>query len=594
MTRRYLILITALLVVGCGADDRAAMLSAPPPAKAGAQALVSNGVASFSGKYAYYTISKTASGWNVQHVSGSPTTVSLATKTLLFADMAVSLDQDGNAAKAYRVYRAAFDRPADTCGLSSWIGHLDRGMSLQTVAEHFISSAEFQSRYGANLSNAAFVDQLYRNILHRPADQAGLNYWVWILDSRTDTRAGVLANFSEGAENRQQVLASIESGIAYPIVSGTPVSLLPAKRIETRLAISSISPASIATQMFAGQYTSMSMSGTLSGDMNVLSGRSLYIYAIARDGEPSLVNGQPSVSVNQTTRSATVTLTSAKPVSCPGTYAGNIVVRVCLDQLCETEVANSGRVVPYNITVKPGVALGNHTVALNSPFGTMPESVTVPVTLAPEVTSWEVGSFNSDGRVKVSKAGDGSNNIVVSAPKMLAPGTTATDPYVSISATIGGQRLSQPLEVSYSSLASSVKYSLVQPNGAYFVVKQNYPYMAPEQDLSVIVPADSGNLSGTSIESRTTEYLSWPAAANNYPYRNGSNQPLNAGWLYAGISYGPYNIGAHYRGSATVQACYGGPCLPVGRYTARVPIRYRDPAGSTTLFYYPVTMDIVP
>jgi hypothetical protein len=89
---------------------------------------------------------------------------------------------------------------------------LEGGASLQTVADGFVASTEFQTTYGA-LNNNDFVTLLYHNVLHRPPDPAGLSNWVGLLNSGQDTRAQVAVGFSESPEHIGNTAAHIDSGI---------------------------------------------------------------------------------------------------------------------------------------------------------------------------------------------------------------------------------------------------------------------------------------------------------------------------------------------------------------------------------------------
>ena len=133
---------------------------------------------------------------------------------LQFTDGTLAFDLDGNAGQAYRIYQAAFDRTPDTAGLAYWINSMDAGTSLIDVSSGFIASREFASVYGANSTNATFVDKLYEHVLGRDGEAAGITYWNNQLAAGED-RAHVLANFSESAENIQGVSAAIHDGIWY-------------------------------------------------------------------------------------------------------------------------------------------------------------------------------------------------------------------------------------------------------------------------------------------------------------------------------------------------------------------------------------------
>lgn len=132
-----------------------------------------------------------------------------------FKDVAVALDIDGEGGQAYRLYQAAFDRTPDKVGLGYWIAQLDSGTSLEAVARSFVASPEFAALYGVRPTNAQMITQFYENVLHRAPDQAGVNYWVDILDRGQDTVANVLADFSESQENYAQLIGVMKNGVEY-------------------------------------------------------------------------------------------------------------------------------------------------------------------------------------------------------------------------------------------------------------------------------------------------------------------------------------------------------------------------------------------
>ena len=158
--------------------------------------------------------------FSVQDKAGTEGTDTLLNiERLQFSDIAVGFDIDGNAGAAYRLYQAAFNRTPDLAGLGYWIASIDKGDSLTSVANNFVISSEFATLYGANNPNSAFINNLYLNVLHRPADQQGLDYWLAELTSGSQSRATVLIGFSESTENQTQVIAKISNGIDYTFYS---------------------------------------------------------------------------------------------------------------------------------------------------------------------------------------------------------------------------------------------------------------------------------------------------------------------------------------------------------------------------------------
>ena len=97
-----------------------------------------------------------------------------------------------------RLYLAVFDRAPDDAGKQYWVDEYMSGMSLVTIAESFMTSDEWKLTYG-DVSNEEFVDLMYQNVLDRPFDTAGKQYWGNLLTSGT-SRASILLGFSESAE----------------------------------------------------------------------------------------------------------------------------------------------------------------------------------------------------------------------------------------------------------------------------------------------------------------------------------------------------------------------------------------------------------
>ncbi len=98
----------------------------------------------------------------------------------------------------YRLYGAALGREPDAPGLDFWVGLMERGASLQSVADAFAGSPEFRSRYGSP-DDTAFVTLLYHNVLKRAPDPAGLSGWLSDLHAGA-SQASVLAGFSDSPE----------------------------------------------------------------------------------------------------------------------------------------------------------------------------------------------------------------------------------------------------------------------------------------------------------------------------------------------------------------------------------------------------------
>jgi Ca2+-binding RTX toxin-like protein len=154
-------------------------------------------------------------GASINSVAGGPeggTDTLVSIEELRFVDGALSFDVNGIAAQVMRLYDATLDRQPDQAGLDVQIRALASGATtLQALANAFVASAEFQSRYGA-LSNQQFVEQLYRFSLDREGDAAGIALQVNALNTGT-SRAALVVGFSESAEHRLLTQPILNAGL---------------------------------------------------------------------------------------------------------------------------------------------------------------------------------------------------------------------------------------------------------------------------------------------------------------------------------------------------------------------------------------------
>lgn len=99
-------------------------------------------------------------------------------------------------AQVWRLYQAFFLRQPESSGFNYWLRKRSTGASLTTIAYQFATGPEFISRYG-NLSDPAYVDLVYNNVLCRVPEASGRNYWIALLTSGNLTRWDMMINFAE-------------------------------------------------------------------------------------------------------------------------------------------------------------------------------------------------------------------------------------------------------------------------------------------------------------------------------------------------------------------------------------------------------------
>jgi Ca2+-binding RTX toxin-like protein len=184
-------------------------------------------VAVYQGARENYTITRVKEGelqvsysgpiiaiWPPPPTEGIDTLIDV--ERIAFNDATIAYGQTRNAAQAYRIYKAAFNRTPDNSGLGYWIAQMDKGMDVVSVAARFIDSSEFRSLYRQNPTDAEFLTKVYSNVLARSPDAAGLAWWVNEMKTNpAKTWQKVLADFAESTENQANVASLIANGIEY-------------------------------------------------------------------------------------------------------------------------------------------------------------------------------------------------------------------------------------------------------------------------------------------------------------------------------------------------------------------------------------------
>jgi len=172
----------------------------------------------FSGNMASYTLRDETWGFSATAANGEMDGL-FNVERVKFADGYKAIDIDGAAGEVFRLYQAIFDRAPDLGGMGYWLHRRDTGSDLMQLANEFMSikapdgTVEFETLYGANLTNQQFVTELYDNVLNRAPDAGGEAYWLQQI--QLHSRAQILMAFSESAENKVNVVDLIAQGIEY-------------------------------------------------------------------------------------------------------------------------------------------------------------------------------------------------------------------------------------------------------------------------------------------------------------------------------------------------------------------------------------------
>ena len=127
--------------------------------------------------------------------------VGFATKDDLIADLTMAPPRRNAAGSVYRSFHVAYQRRPDLTEIRAWLKRYEAGADTETIVGELLASAEWTNTHGS-LTDAEFVDVLYRNARGRPPTTGVRNYWIRQL-ANGRTRASMAAYFvdSYGLKN---------------------------------------------------------------------------------------------------------------------------------------------------------------------------------------------------------------------------------------------------------------------------------------------------------------------------------------------------------------------------------------------------------
>ena len=164
------------------------------------------------------------------------------------AHLTTSSEADDRVHAVTRLYKAYFLRNPDHSGFTYWLNRRGEGRTLTSISQSFATSSEFKRAYGS-LTNSAFVDRVYRNVLGRPADAGGSSYWTKRLSAGM-SRGQVMANFSQSTEYVRTTNSGVHVIGIYEALLQRAVEKDVYTLFEAGLSSNSTSLTSVATYVF--------------------------------------------------------------------------------------------------------------------------------------------------------------------------------------------------------------------------------------------------------------------------------------------------------------------------------------------------------
>lgn len=130
-------------------------------------------------------------------------------------------------------YLAYYGRPADPAGLAYWVDVLQgSGGDLSSILAPFANSPEFTRRFGA-LSHSELITQLYRHLFNREPDAAGKRFYLDALTTGAMSIHTIALDLLSGAQNEDTTLLRNRRSVALDYLAKS--TTLSAGLEDTRL-----------------------------------------------------------------------------------------------------------------------------------------------------------------------------------------------------------------------------------------------------------------------------------------------------------------------------------------------------------------------
>jgi hypothetical protein len=126
----------------------------------------------------------------------------------------------GGSAGIADFYMLYLDRAGDTAGINYWVGRMagigGSQLTFEQVRLNFAGSPEYFSSLAVGAGDrATAIEALYLDLLNRPSDTAGMNYWMANFNATT-----IAAQFLYSAEGRSFLVNTLYSSILHRAADG--------------------------------------------------------------------------------------------------------------------------------------------------------------------------------------------------------------------------------------------------------------------------------------------------------------------------------------------------------------------------------------
>lgn len=197
-------------LLGCGGNTATIAVNSPLAATPAATAMASAPLAdtiNLPGARSRYSLRRNGSIYLLTDLTNNSTQSYSNVSKFAFSDMSVNLKiaellpllNEAQWQSLIELYIAFFNRTPDADGMVYWMTELLNGRSLTAIADSFYEAGRLYpdlTGYSSTMSNADFIQLIYKNVLGRKDDTAPsateVNYWVSELDQGKMSRSSII------------------------------------------------------------------------------------------------------------------------------------------------------------------------------------------------------------------------------------------------------------------------------------------------------------------------------------------------------------------------------------------------------------------
>ncbi|MEY4563492.1 MAG: hypothetical protein RLZZ618_2769, partial [Pseudomonadota bacterium] len=265
-------------------------------------------------------------------------------------------------------------------------------------------------------------------------------------------------------------------------------------------------PSIQATVATGRSIADLTLSAKVTGELPALNGKTIYVVL---EDPSNLFQAATSLSGPNAQGDMQIVLTG-KPLNTVGDLSGNVTVHACLDLGCNTELRGSPVQIPYQVAVRPGLALSQTSFDVSAIFGE--PAFTRTLTASPL------------NRLKGFSMGTSIPGVKLDAPTLFTQSSTPHLLTLTFHPQAPGTVVKDyPIEVEFEHTDGST-YRLIENISIRHVTTDNptVDYVFPTRSLNLDARQANSAIAnfwvvtrpGVTMTATGVEYLSHPVAAN--------------------------------------------------------------------------------